>query len=108
MAIEHDKENPYGYIQYGNSQFYMPAVFGGSKKVALQYFKTAEKLMESDQEKIKENWNYLNLLAFIAITYTEINDYAMAKAYYDKILKIEPDFLWVKDELYPALLNKTK
>ncbi len=108
MAIEHDKENPYGYIQYGNSQFYMPAVFGGSKKVALQYFKTAEKLMESDQEKIKENWNYLNLLAFIAITYTEINDYAMAKAYYDKILKIEPDFLWVKDELYPALLNKIK
>lgn len=105
MAIELDPQNPYGYIQYGNSQFYMPAIFGGSKTLALEYFEKAEKLMEADKEKIKEDWNYLNLLAFIGRVYTETGDFNMAKAYYDKILKIEPSFLWVKNELYPELLK---
>ena len=108
MAIELDQQNPYGYIQYGNTQFYMPAVFGGSKRVALQYFKKAEDLMESDEEKIEEDWNYLNLLTMIAKAYTELDDHTMAKTYYEKILNIEPGFLWVKNELYPELLNKTK
>jgi len=31
-----------------------------------------------------------------------------AKKYYEKILKIEPEFLWVKNELYPQLLKKIK
>jgi hypothetical protein len=30
----------------------------------------------------------------------------MAKEYYEIILKKEPDFIWVKDELYPDLLIK--
>jgi tetratricopeptide (TPR) repeat protein len=108
MAMELDPQNPYGYIQYGNSQFYMPAIFGGSKTLALEYFKKAEKLMEANKEKIKKDWNYLNLLAFIGKAYTETGDYYMAKEYYEKVLKIEPGFLWVKNELYPELLNKAK
>jgi tetratricopeptide (TPR) repeat protein len=103
MAIELDPKNPYGYIQYGNALFYMPAVFGGSKAAALEYFIKAEVLMEPNKEK---NWNYLNLLTFIAINYTELDDFEMAKAYYEMILTIEPDFSWVKDELYPAFLKK--
>jgi tetratricopeptide (TPR) repeat protein len=108
MAIESDPKNPYGYIQYGNSQFYMPPIFGGSKTLALEYFTKAEKLMQADKEKIKEDWNYLNLLAFIGKAYTGTGDYKLAKAYYDKILEIEPNFLWVKNELYPELLNKAQ
>jgi len=108
LAMKQDFNNPYGYIQYANSQFYMPPVFGGSKKIALDYYKKAESLMEKNQEIIKEDWNYLSLLSMIAKAYIELNDFKNAKAYYEKILKIEPDFLWVKNELLPDLLKKIK
>ncbi len=108
LAIKQDANNPYGYIQYANSQFYTPPVFGGSKKVALEYYKRAESLMAKNPEKIKNDWNYLSLLSMIAKAYTEIGEYENAKVYYAKTLKIEPNFLWVKNELYPNLLQKIK
>lgn len=106
LSIKQDPNNPYGYIQFGNSEYYKPAIMGGSKTVALEYFKKAEKLMESTPNLIKNDWNYLNLLVAIAKAYTEINEPAKAKAYYEKILKLEPDFLWVKNVLYPDLLKR--
>lgn len=108
LAIKQDDKNPYGYIQYANSQYYMPAVFGGSKSEALKYYIKAEKLMENNKDQIKEDWNYLSLLTMIAKAYTELNNFKSAKAYYTKILTIEPDFLWVKNELYPELVKKIK
>ncbi len=108
LSMKQDAENPYGFIQFANSQYYMPAVFGGSKSEALKYYMKAEKIMEKNQNQIKEDWNYLSLLSMIAIAYTELNDYKNAKEYYNKILNIEPNFLWVKNELYPKLLKKMK
>lgn len=108
LSIKQDPNNPYGYIQYANSQFYMPAVFGGSKKIALDYYTKAKKLMERNHQKVIEDWNYLSLLSMIAKTYTELKDFNQAKLCYEEILKIEPDFLWVKNELYPELLKKIK
>ncbi len=106
LAIEQDKENPLGYIQYGNSQFYMPPIFGGSKEEAIKYFLKAQQLMEQDSERIRNDWNYLSLLTLIAQSFEEMKQYKQAQDYYEKILKIEPDFSWVKDELYPSLLQK--
>lgn len=108
LAIEQDKENPYGYIQLGNIQFYMPPVFGGSKKEALDYYLKAMKLMEKDVAGISENWNYLNLLISVAQSYYYLGDYATSKYYLEKTLKIAPGFKYVKNELYPQLLNKMK
>ena len=105
LAMKQDDKNPYGYIQFGNSEYYMPAMFGGSKKVALEYYEKAEKLMESNPAQAKEDWNYLSLLTMIAEAYTELKYYKSAKAIYEKILRIEPNFLWVKNELYPNLLR---
>ena len=106
QAMKLDARNPFGYIQYGNSQYYMPAIFGGSKTVAIEYYEKARKLMELDQERIKEDWNYLNLLSMIAMAYEKTEQYHTAKVCYEKILKIAPDFLWVKNKLYPELLEK--
>ena len=105
LAITQDASNPMGYIQYGNSQYYMPPLFGGSKSVALSYFLKAEQLMEKKHDQVKENWNYLSLLTIIAKAHTELNEKAKAKACYSKILKIEPEFLWVKNELYPEIIK---
>lgn len=106
LAIELDKKNPLGYIQYGNSQFYMPPIFGGSKKEAIKYFQKAQELMEQDSERIENDWNYLSLLTLIAQSFEEMEQYKQAQDYYEKILNVEPDFLWVKNELYPSFLQK--
>lgn len=105
-AVRLDPNNYFGYVQLGNAEFYMPAAFGGSKKVALDYFLKAEKLIEADRESLKENWNYLSLLAMIGQALTETGNYDKAKAAYDKALNLEPGFLYVKNELYPQLLEK--
>jgi tetratricopeptide (TPR) repeat protein len=111
-SIEYAKEsirlsdkNPYGYIQLGNAEFYMPALFGGSKTRAIEYFKKAEKLMEQNPQSLKGDWNYLGLLAIIGQSYAIMERKEEAEKYYQKALKVEPAFLWVKNELYPALKN---
>lgn len=106
LAMELDKMNPYGFIQYAHSQYYMPAAFGGSKQVAIEHYLKAEKIMEQQKEKYRGDWNYLNLLAVIARAMEAIGKDQQAKQYYEKILKTEPGFLWVKNELYPAFLKR--
>jgi len=105
LAMKLDPSNPYGYIQYGNSQYYMPAMFGGSKEEAIKHYLKAEELMASDEEFAENNWNYLNLLTVLAQAFSETGDPASAKEYYDKILKKEPGFIWVKDQLYKDLMK---
>jgi tetratricopeptide (TPR) repeat protein len=100
-AIKLDSENWFGYIQMGNIEFYMPSYFGGSKSKAIKYYLKAKQFMEKDKALCESNWNYLSLLVIIAQAYEEIKDFKKAEKYYKKILSIEPDFLWVKNELYP-------
>lgn len=107
-AIQLNPEYPMGYIQYGNSQYYMPAVFGGSKEVAVDYYEKALALMEQNPDYLNNNWNYLNLLVILGTAYTEMENYPKAKFYFDKALKKEPNFKWVKNELYPELQKKMK
>ena len=105
-ALALDKENYFAYIQYGNIQFYMPAAFGGSKKEGIEYFLKAKQILEKNPFDLTENWNYLSLLLIIGQSHTYIDDLNSAKNVYENILRLEPDFLYVKNELYPRLLKK--
>jgi tetratricopeptide (TPR) repeat protein len=107
-STELDSENYFGYVQMGNAYFYMPQAFGGSKKIAFQNFNKARNLMEKDISLIKGNWNYLSLLVTIAQSHAYLEEYEKAKAEYENILKLEPGFLYVKNDLYPELLEKMK
>lgn len=106
LAIEQDPGNPYAYIIFGSGNYYMPKGLGGSKKLAIEYYHKGERLMEADPESLKENWNYINLLATIGLAYEDTGDMLKAKYYYQKVLDFEPEFSWVKNELYPNLLKK--
>lgn len=106
-AIKADADNYFAYIQNGNIEFYMPSVFGGSKKKALEYYLTAEKLIIKNKESDK-NWNYISLLTVIAQSYYYLNDYRSAKDYIEKIMRLEPDFGYAKNELYPMIMKKLK
>lgn len=108
LAVKLDPNQPFGYIQMGNVQFHMPLLFGGSKTEAIGYFLKAKGLMDKKENEIHGDWNYLSLLVNIAQAYELTNDKAKAKLMYEEILKFEPGFTWVRDELYPKLLKKIK
>lgn len=108
LAMKQDSSNPFGFIQYANAQYYMPAAFGGSRILAIRYYQKAEKIMKSNPVYLKEDWNYLSLLVTIAKAMEETGNLKAARQYYERILKIEPNFLWVKNELYPNLIKKIR
>lgn len=107
-AIELDKQNYLGYVQYGNIQFYMPRTFGGSKKEGIAYYIKAKEILEKDKNSLEEDWNYLSVLLVIGQSYTYLEEFTSAKAVYDYILRREPDFTYVRDELYPELMKKMR
>jgi len=99
LAIKQDKNNPFGYLQFGNGLYYRPKVLGGSKEKAMAYYHKAERLMEAGETS--NDWNYINLLALIGMAYQDLGQSDKAEAYYQKALRVEPRFSWVKEELYP-------
>lgn len=102
-AIELAPNNAFAHIQYASAMYHIPEFMGGSKTIALTSYIKAKKQMEKNLKK--NDWNYIYLLVRIAKTYTDLEDYKAAKTYYEKILKIEPEFLLVKNRLYPQLLK---
>lgn len=101
LALSQDKQNPFAYLQYGNALYYRPKLFGGSKEKAMPYFLKAEQLMVA--QDVKDDWNYLNVLALIGLGYLETGQPKKADQYFKKALALEPRFAWVKDELVPKL-----
>lgn len=107
-SISTDALNVLGYIQLGNIAYYTPSTLGGSKSEALKNYYKAFNLMESNNEYKINNWNYLNLLATLISTYIDLNQYKEAQKYCKKALTIEPNFDWVKTNLYPKVLKNIK
>lgn len=105
-AIKLDPGNYLGHVQQGNIQFYMPSTFGGSKKEALRHYLKAKELLEKEPGGVRDDWNYLSLLVVIGQTYTYLKDYPSAQKVYEFIMLTEPEFTYVRDDLYPKLLKQ--
>ncbi len=105
LALEYGPERPQGWIEKGNALFYMPKAFGGSKEKALEAYKKAIRFMEKEPETLRYNWVYLNVLMILGQSYEKTENYKMAKITYDKLLLIEPNFSYVRDELYPHFMR---
>lgn len=106
QSIKLDNQNPLAWILQGNSLYYMPGFMGGSKEKALESYRKAIVLLEKNEASLKNNWLYLNTLTLLANGYKELNLNQKAGSMYEQILRVEPNFKWVKDELYPKLRQK--
>lgn len=108
-SVKLDPNNAFGYVQLGNIDYYRPALFGGSKREAIKYYLIAEKLylskMKSGEVEGKD-WNVLALWVQIAQAYDALDEVKRADGYYKKILAKEPNFKWVKDNLYAKFKQK--
>ena len=106
-ALELDSQNIQALIDKGNMLYYSPRLFGGDKVEALIYYLKGLKILEKNADT-DHNWVYLNLLTNIALAYEKTDQPIQAKQTYEKILRKEPNFHWVRDDLYPKFLAKTK
>ena len=104
QSVKLDPKGWLGYVQLGNIDFYKPSLFGGSKEDALKYYLKAEQILL--KEGIDQDWNLLSLWAQIGLTYEALNNPQKAEFYYRKALNAEPQFKWVRDELYMNLKKK--
>jgi len=103
-ALEIEPNNIYALIEKGNSKHYAPSYVGGSPTEAIvQYQKAITGIKSSNKTK---TWWYLNTLTQLALAAEKANNYTLASKTYKEILAIEPNFKWVKDELYPKFLKK--
>ncbi len=99
-AVESDPNNPVAWMEMGNSRFYTPSTFGGSKEEALKHYRKAVNLFEANLPN-NHRWLYLNALVGMAKSYQYMDQPWLAVATYESALRYEPDFKWVKDELLP-------
>lgn len=104
-AIQKDPKNVQAMADYANALFFAPAMFGGDRDMAVKLYLSAVKQLERNQ-KTTSNWFYLHSMTAVAHAYVEMGQLQQAKQMYQKILKFEPDFSWVRDELYPKLIEK--
>lgn len=106
-SLEIDPQNIQGTVDQANALYHTPKLFGGDKKEALQLYRKAMQLIEKSGNT-RGNWFYLNILTLTAQAHESLEQLPQAKAQYEKILRFEPEYKWVKNELLPALLKKMK
>lgn len=104
QSLGADSQNPRAYLTKGSMLFNTPPAFGGSIDGALNNFNKAISIYESDKNAGTEiDWGYLETLAWKGMALTKMKDTTNAILVYEKAIKIEPNFAWVKYRLLPSL-----
>jgi tetratricopeptide (TPR) repeat protein len=97
-ALEKEPENPRVLLIRGTSYFNKPSMFGGSVDKAQGDFENSIRSYESQKDStlLNPSWGYTDALTWLGKAYEakEMNDKAMEV--YKKVLKVNPDFGWVK------------
>ena len=105
-SLKIDNKDPTGWVEMGNARYHMPAVVGGSYEESARCFTEAVRLFEANKTSLACNWHYLHALVWLAKSHEGLGDLAEAKVVYERLLSIEPEFQWVKQELYPEIQRK--
>ncbi len=105
-AVEKDPEAVRTLLEKANQLNFSPKLLGGDTGKAVGYYIKAIDKMESIQSQQKNNWIYVNTLVVLAAAYEKIDNYIYACAVYKKLMIYDPGIMWVKEDLYPACLEK--
>lgn len=100
-AMKEKAESPLVNKLYAGSKLYTPEMFGGNPAVALEHYLSSISLYETSGDTVN-NWLYLDALAHLGITYRKLGNTEMAINTFEKALKAEPQFVWVRQHLLPS------
>ncbi len=104
-ALRKKPESPMVNKLYAGSKLFTPEMFGGDVNEAIKHYKKALALYEQDSASIKNNWLYLDTMAFLGMAYEKAEKPENAVVIYQKALEVEPDFGWIKNILLPGVSN---
>ncbi len=96
-----DPHSAFAWKVFANSKFFTPEMWGGDLVEAIESYEKCIQLYESKPELLKYNWLYLDVLAFQGQAYLKNGDRAKAISTFEKALRAEPEFAWVKYGLLP-------
>ena len=102
-----DPTSPLAWKVLANAKFFTPTAFGGDIDESIEAYEKCIALYEARPELLKQNWMYLDALAFMGQAYMKNGDAGKAIAVYEKALAAEPEFGWVKFVLLPKAKSKT-
>lgn len=103
-----DPDNPRILFLSGQSDFYTPKMFGGSKKRALEKFGlSVERFKEYETAgETDPDWGEEDAMIYLGIALMDQNDLEGAKVQFEAILERNPEHGWVKYALMPELEKK--
>lgn len=93
--------SPLVWKVYANSKYFTPEMWGGDLSLAIDAYETCIKHYEANPASLKFNWMYLDALAFQGQAYLKNGDTGKAIQAFEKALKVEPEFGWVRGVLLP-------
>lgn len=105
-AADQNGDYPRVWIEKGNSAFFTPAIFGGNKENAIDYYQQAIAIFEEHTPR-NHRWLYLSTLVSLANAYQHTGNTGLAVQTLEKALEYEPRFTWVKEEMLPRMREAT-
>ena len=106
-AASIDSTNVHYLVEKGNQMYYMPALLGGDKEVALHHYLHAVTKMENGETPYhRHHWFYLNTLVTLGHTYEKTGKIEEARKTYQKIKQLAPGFKWFNEDVWPKFLKK--
>ena len=99
-----DERNPRLLLLQGLDAFHRPAMFGGGLERAERWFRSAIGHFETQPPDLPwPNWGRLDAHAWLGRTLARRGDADGAREQYETVLRIEPEYAFVRRVLLPAL-----
>ena len=103
-ALALDPENPRVWLLKGVGDFFTPEAFGGGVEPALAALERSARAFETDAPAPPEpRWGKADVHLWLGQAYAAKGDVAAARAHYERVLELEPENAWVRDQLLPGL-----
>lgn len=103
-ANSYNELSPSIMVEMANYKYHTPSLLGGNIDEAIKYYEYAIKLFEITNQD-QNNWQYINTMVWLAISLDKKGESSRAKKILQEVLKKEPLFDWVKNDLYPKILR---
>jgi tetratricopeptide (TPR) repeat protein len=108
-AAELSPNNPRVLYVQASAYYIKPGIVGGNIKKAVEYWRRAAQIFEQERSDTKRrrslepSWGYVETLAGLGRALEEQGEMQEARAVFRQALSIEPEYVWVKEELLPNL-----
>jgi len=101
LAYEINNNKPSVITLKASMKLHAPSAFGGDVNEAIKLFEKTIKLYESNPDQLDYNYQYLNALGMQGMALLKAGKKDEAIKVFHKSIKLEPDFIWVKNVLLP-------